>query len=134
MSAKNWAAMALAFVAGILLIMTGISGLASWEMIRNFVTAYVIDNIIVQYVFAVLILLASLGGFTVIAGAVFLGKNSVRTGKFLIGVGTGMGLIGLLISIGMAVANGTFALDGFLTAGTIGIILSIAARSLAKGE
>jgi len=134
LTAKNLAAMALAFVAGILLIMTGINGLASWENIENFVTAYVIDNIIVQYIFAVLIFLASLGGFSAIAGAVFLGKNSVRTGKFLIGIGTGMGLIGLIVSAGISFAAGTFALDSFLSTGTIGIILSIAARSIAKND
>jgi len=134
LTAKNLAAMALAFVAGILLIMTGINGLASWENIENFVTAYVIDNIIVQYIFAVLIFLASLGGFSAIAGAVFLGKNSARTGKFLIGIGTGMGLIGLIVSAGISFAAGTFALDSFLSTGTIGIILSIAARSIAKND
>ena len=47
MTSKNRQAMSIAFVAGILLLIAGISGLATWETIKDFVTTYIVDNSIV---------------------------------------------------------------------------------------
>ena len=60
--------MGLAIVAGILLLLSGVNGLTTWETIKEFVTKHIMDNKIVQIVFASLIIIASLGGISVIAG------------------------------------------------------------------
>ena len=99
MASKNSQAMVIAIIAGILLLIAGVSGFAAWEAIKDFVTTNVIDNSVVQIVFAILIFIASLGGIAVIAGGLLLGKNKVGTGKFLITLGAGLGLIGLIFSI-----------------------------------
>ncbi len=132
MSARNRTAMIIAIVAGILLVVAGVSGVAAWEAIKTFVTTYVIDNIAVQIVFVILIFIASLGGISVIIGGLLIGKNKVRTGKFTISLGAGMGLIGLIVSIVMAVVANSLIIGEFMTVGGIGLILSIVARVAAK--
>ena len=132
MATKTKSAMILALLAGILLLISGISGLATWETIKNFVTENIIDNTIVQFVFAILIFIASLGGLSVITGGILIGKNKIRTGKFLILLGAGMGLVGLIFTVAVAYVEGSLTLGSFFSIGTIGLVLSIIARSIVK--
>jgi len=133
MQSKNKQSMIIAIIAGILLLIAGVSGLATWETIKYFVIKNLnIDNEIIQVVFAVLIFIASLGGISVIAGGLLIGKNRVRTGKFLITLGAGLGLIGLIFSIIIGYYEGNLTIGSFFSIGTIGLILSIVARMRAK--
>jgi hypothetical protein len=132
MKSKNSSAMIIAFLAGILLLISGISGLATWETIKNFVTQNIIDNTIIQLIFAILIFIASLGGLSVIAGGIFIGKNKIRTGKLLILLGAGMGLVGLIFTVAVAYVEGNLTLGSFFSIGTIGLVLSIIARLIVK--
>ena len=132
MSKRNRTAMIIAIVAGILLLVAGMSGVAAWEAIKTFATTYIINNIAVQIVFVILIFIASLGGISVIIGGLLIGKNKVRTGKFTISLGVGMGLIGLMVSIVVAVMENSLIIGEFMSVGGIGLILSIVARVVAK--
>ena len=132
MASRNKAAMGVAIVAGLLLLIEGVSGFATWTTIKEFVTNNVTDNEIVLYIFVILILIASLGGIAVIIGGLLIGKNKVKTGKFIIALGTGLGLIGLIVSIIIGVSEGSFTLNSLITLGAIGLILSIVARMMAK--
>jgi len=132
MASKNRKAMFIAILAGLLLLIAGVSGLATWETIKEFVNKHIIDNNIVQIIFAILIFIASLGGISVIAGGLLIGKNKIGTGKLLITLGAGLGLIGLIFSIIVAYTEGNFTLGSFFSIGTIGLILSIIARVIAK--
>jgi hypothetical protein len=124
--------MYVAFVAGIFLLISGVSGLATWETIKSFVTTYVADNIVIQIIFAILIFIASLGGISVITGGILIGRDKVGIGKLVIGMGAGLGIIGLLVSIAIAFLEGNLTIGSFFSIGAIGLILSIVARSLAK--
>ena len=126
--------MAIAIVAGILLIISGISGMATWETIKDYVTMHVIDNEIVQIVFAILIFIASLGGISVIIGGMLIGKNKIGLGKLFITLGAGLGLIGLIFSIIVAFTEDSLTLGSFFSIGMLGLILSIVARMLAKKQ
>ncbi len=129
---KNKTAMIVAVVAGFLLLTAGISGFAAWETIKDFVTQHIVDNGIVQIVFSVLILIASLGGISVIAGGLLIGKNSVKTGKLFILLGAGIGLFGLLLSVIVAYIQNSFTIGSFFSVGAVGLILSIVARMIAE--
>jgi len=48
MTSRNTQAMGIAILAGILLIIAGISGIATWETIKDFVTTHITDNSIIQ--------------------------------------------------------------------------------------
>lgn len=124
--------MMIAIVAGILMLIAGVSGAPAWEMIRRFVTRYIIDHYLVQIVFTVLIGVAALGGLSVIAGGLLIGKNRILVGKFLISLGAGMGLIGLIVSAIVAVSENPSIIGRFTSTGGIGLILSIVARVVAK--
>ncbi len=132
MTSKNKAAMGVAIVAGLLLLIEGISGFATWTTIKEFVSDNVTDNEIVMYIFVILIFIASLGGISVIIGGLLIGKNKVRTGKFIIALGAGLGLIGLIVAIIIGLSEGSFTLNGLITLGAIGLILSIVARMMAE--
>ena len=134
MSEKKKQAMIIAIFAGILLLISGVSGLATWEAIRNFVTTNIADNYIVQIIFAVLIFIASLGGLSVIIGGLLIGRNKIGTGKLFITLGAGLGLIGLIVSIVVAVMENNFTIGSFFSIGAIGLILSIIARLMVKKE
>lgn len=134
MTSQNTKAMAIAIVAGILLLIAGVSGAATWEAIKDFVNTHLMDNIIVQIVFIVLIFIASLGGLAVIIGGLLIGKNKVGAGKFLISLGAGLGLLGLIFSIVVAYTENNLIISSFFSIGAIGLILSIVARIVAKKE
>jgi hypothetical protein len=134
MTSQNSTAMVIAIVAGILLLIAGVTGVATWETIKQFVNVHFVDNIIVQYIFIVLIFIASLGGISVIAGGLLIGKNKVGIGKLLIILGVGIGIIGLIFSSYVAYKEGNLTIGSFCSVGAIGIILSIVARFVAKNE
>jgi len=132
MKTKNRKAVGIAIVAGILLLIAGVNGVATWEIVKNFVTAYIVDNYIVHIIFAILIFIASLGGISVIIGALLIGKNKILIGKFVIAIGAGLGLIGLIFTLIVAYAEENLTVSSFFSIGAIGLILSIVARALAK--
>ena len=122
---KNSKAMAVAIAAGLLLLISGVNGIAAWQDIQTFVTENIADNFIIQMIFVVLIFIASLGGVTVIAGGLLIGKDKVGTGKFLIALGAGLGLIGLIITIYVGYVEGSLTIGSFFSIGAIGLILSL---------
>jgi len=132
MTSKNKQAMIIAIIAGVLLLVAGMSGVAAWETIKDFVIENITDNNIVQIVFTFLIFIASLGGIAVIIGGILISKNKIRTGKLFISLGAGLGLIGLIFSIIVAYLEGSLTMGSFLSIGAIGLILSIAARIIAS--
>ena len=67
----------------------------------------VLDNVLL-----ILSFIAGLGGIGVIIGAFMLTTDRVGTGKFIIGIAAGMGLIGLVIVLA----------QHFMLAGTSGVI------------
>jgi hypothetical protein len=132
MSARNKTAMMVAIVGGILLLISGTSGAAAWESVKNFVVDNVTDNESVQIVFAILIMIASFGGIVVILGGILIGKDKVLAGKILIALGAGLGLIGLIIALIIATAEKDLTIGGLLSIGGVGVILSVIATVMAK--
>ncbi len=118
-------------IAGILLIMAGLSGAAAWSDTKDFVTENIVDNEYVDIIFAVLLFVASLGGIAVILGSILISKEKTKIGKFTISLGAGMGLFGLIIALVIAISEQSPTIAGFASTGGIGIILSIYARRLA---
>lgn len=139
---RNKAPFLLALIGGILLWIAGATGsvgiagtitqiIASIPELAPFVD-------ILNLIYYILLILAGLGGITVIGGGALMTTNRVGTGKFLIGIGAGMGLISLIIQIaqniytfGAGVALDLFLATAMTTVGA-GILISIAARRLAS--
>ena len=122
---------------GILLIISGTSGpigifLTILEKLPQFINDPLILNI-TAIVTLFLIILSSLGGFTVILGGYLIYKNHKGTGKMLLGLGAGVGvpwLLFILFTI-MVTQEVTSIIAQHSIVGWIGITLSFIARSIA---
>jgi hypothetical protein len=134
----NLLAFALSVLSGVLLIVSGTRGpigifLVILEQLPLFIKDALIQTI-AAVVALFLIILSSLGGFTVILGGYLVYKNHVGTGKLLIGLGAGVGIPWLLFMLF------TVAMTQQVTAvtaqhnilGWVGIILAFIARNIAR--
>lgn len=128
----NTKAMAIAIVAGALLLVAGLSSMAAWEEIKAFIIKNIGDNAAIEIVFLILIIIASLGGIAVIVGGLLIFKGNVGAGKLLIALGVGLGLIGFIISLVIGIMEGSLTIGGFLSISLVGIILSVVARIMAE--
>ena len=133
MTRRNTTAAGIGVTAGVLLLISGTSGAASWETIAAFVTEYLTDDHWVRLILAGLIGIASLGGISVICGAILVGCGRITTGKLIIGIGAGIGLIGFAIGLLVTVSQGGSVMAQYSSLGGIGLLLSILARSVARG-
>ena len=90
----------------------------------------------------ILALLTQLGGFAVLAGALLFLKNHITTGKFLVMIGTGQGIITIGITLVLDLINDgvvggidyatNYVLWLMTSATGLGIVFSIIATSIAK--
>ena len=129
-----------AIIGGILMLLAGVTGAATWDAIGNFLVD-ITGQESFREIFGVLALIGSLGGLIVILGGIIIAekmlakkKNRVPFGKLLITIGAGFGLIGLLIFLAVTFL-GDNPLDTLFAAiglGFIGLVLSIAARQKAR--
>ncbi len=139
-SAANKKAGIVGIVGGILLLIAGANGAAFWAMLSSDVQTLLPDTEwkqVILWILLVLTIIAALGGIAVMMGSVLIMGSRVGTGKFIIGLGAGMGLLGLIIAIALAVWQGGLGgvlsvLLGLLTFQGVGIILSIVARAMAR--
>ena len=129
-----------AIVGGILMLIAGVTGAATWKTIGDFLVDFTGQEPF-REIFGVLALIGSLGGLIVILGGVIIaGKDiakkekRVPIGKLLITIGAGFGLIGLLIFLAVTMLGDNW-LSNLLAAisiGFIGLVLSIVARQKAR--
>jgi hypothetical protein len=89
---------------------------------------------IVNIVTTVLIGISLAGGLAVIGGGVLILLGRVGTGKFVIDLGLGVGLLWLIIVVATFVSahQVAAAFAEYSTVGWAGIILAVAARIMAK--
>jgi len=129
---------ALAVVGGVMLVFGGFAGTAqsTLDSVKRAAEDWFPDNDqkgTILTVLTVMIYLAMLGGLAVILGGYLMWKDYDIAGKILVWLGTGVGVLSLVISAAIALATGNW--DAFvasnLTLVGIGLVLSIVARRLA---
>ena len=87
-------------IGGILMCYAGVTGsIGIFETIVDYAKVHLgsTEASILEILLVVLGIIASLGGISVLAGAYMVKKGRKGTGKFIVGIGTGMGLIGLTL-------------------------------------
>lgn len=135
---RNLIAATLSVLAGLRLIVSGTSGpIGIYVTILKKLPLFINDTFILSVTAIIalfLIVLSSLGGFTVILGGYLVFKRHVTTGKLLIGLGAGVGIPWLLFMLFTVMA--TQELSSIIAQHSatdwIGIIVSFIARSIAK--
>jgi hypothetical protein len=130
---RNEKAGLIAIIGGFLMLVAGLTGAATWEKLGD-LAAEVMGNDSLNLVFQILVLIGALGGLVVILGGILLQGKSPGAGKILIAIGAGMGLIGLMIFIILAMmsADPGGNIVGAIGIGFVGVILTIIARAQAE--
>ena len=139
---KNQIPILFAFIGGILLVQTAWVGSVGFlaDIATYAMTYFPTSAEVVTFILNVLVYIAGLGGIAVVIGGILFLMNRIGTGKFIIGLGAGIGLIGLIIMLVEAVmAGGVEALLDVVTLisqsiAWIGVILSIIARRTVSTE
>jgi hypothetical protein len=135
----------LAIIAGVIAFITEITGNTRlYELIFDTASAYLPPGtpeqttMVFGWVLIILGFLAGLGGISVVAGGVLILAYRIGLGKFLIGTGIGISLIGIIVKIVTAAIGGAvFAqvlglVALILTLQGVAIVLSIIARQLTR--
>ena len=131
----------MAIIGGILMLLAGMSGAATWKALGD-MAFEITGNDSLNIVFQILALVGSLGGLVIMLGGLMIhGKyikmkkdKRVKSGKLFITLGAGMGVIGLIIFLVLAIFSDDPGgnIFGAVGLGFIGIILTIAARKKTK--
>jgi len=135
---RNVVAASLSIVAGVLFIISGTHGpLGTYEFILQKLPTLINDELILSIattIALVFITISLLGGFVLFAGAYLIYKDHGRTGKLVIGLGTGAGIPWLILILATLIytENAATVLAQYSTLGWIGIIMALAARFIAK--
>jgi len=137
-SSRQWTAIAFAAIAGILLLLSGIRGpTGTYQLLQQELPKVTQNQQVLQIVntvAAILIAISLAGGVSVLAGALLIYKNHVRTAKLLIGLGAGVGIPWLIMLAISLITTGQVAavVAQHSSLGWIGVILAFAARTIAK--
>jgi len=137
---KNTLPFFVSIISGILLLISGTQGYYSGIGVYGALISAIVQSFedtlilsIVEFISRIPIFLASIGGFSVIIGGFLLYKSRVRIGKFMIGIGAGMGIPELILALAALIASRDLSLLlQYQTTGWAGISLSLIARAKAK--
>ena len=142
---RNRLAAGIAFISGILFLISGYNAnLAIYDLIADQIRLYTGQEVW-QYAVAPINFLAfmsQLGGFAVLMGAGLFAANRVNWAKFLVMIGTGQGLVSIILHIilGLFSSSGWNNIDNnyIIWLGTsltgLGTLFAIASQSVSKGK
>jgi hypothetical protein len=137
-NSRQWTAIVFAAIAGILLLVSGIRGpTGTYQLLQQELPKVTQNQQVLQIaniIATIFIAIALAGGVSVLAGAILIYKNHVRTAKFLIGLGAGVGIPWLIMLAISLITTGQLAtvIAQHSSIGWIGVILAFAARTIAK--
>jgi hypothetical protein len=135
---RRIAAFVIATLAGILLLLTGLQGpVFLYQAIENLLPKLTQNQQILQIanvIAAVFISIALAGGLAVIAGGIIVLFNHVTVGKFVIAVGTGVGIVWLILLMVTLLTTLQIStiFERYTPFGWAGLILAFIARIVAK--
>jgi len=140
---RNRIAAGIALISGILFLLSGYrANIEIYNLAKEQLVVHTVGDFWTYAVMPVgfLALLSQLGGLTVLMGAGLFTANSINAGKFLVMVGTGQGLVTILINIALEFSSGTWAIDNNYvtwltsTATGLGILFAVIAPYVTKGR
>ena len=127
---KKWVVMC--GLGGILMILGSVTGDVSiYRMVFDIASDYLNGDFapLFAVVLSILGFIASGGGFTVIVGTGLIAKGYNWIGKFVVGLGAGMGIVGLLILVANGIISGNLLGRIFpVGPGFAGVLLTILSR------
>jgi hypothetical protein len=140
---RNQLAAVIAFVSGIVFLISGYKvNVVFYYIIQKELLTNLPNSIwtLVIITTEIVVIISRLGGITVLVGAGLFAANRVNLGKIWIGIGTGQGLFTIALRIIYDVWSGRLDLANnyvlwlMSSATGLGILFSIIARSISKGD
>ena len=128
----NTQAALLAVAGGILLLVVGYSGLAGVDHFFELLESWFGPQPALLLLSRVFGGIAALGGVAVLFGAYFISTDRVRTGRILIVLGSGAGLITLILFLARNLVSEDFSYLLAVLPAIVGIALGIMAQFWAK--
>lgn len=126
-----------AYAGGFLLLLTGGTGAAAlirfgWALLHE---GFPTLGRLLAPVFLSLLILAALGGLTVLLGGYLLQRGKRRWARFLIGLGAGAGLLGLVLHLLLISLSGGNPIQEVLSIAStlhgVGLLLAVYAQTTA---
>lgn len=123
----------LAAAAGVLLVLANVAGGSFLLTVSDALAAtYLPPDIAapLHLLISLLLLIAGLGGLAVLLGALLYRRGAARLGNFVVDLGAGTGLLGLLLLVGVSIASGEERgiVAWLIGPAGLGVLLSILAR------
>jgi hypothetical protein len=129
---SNKTAKRLAILSGFLLLISGISGAGFVKEIELFIANFFGTNYIMALIFTILLIIASFGGVSVIAGGLMLGRNKMILGRIFIQIGSGAGILTLIAQLSLVLFSDNIGITSLISIGGMGVILAVIAPFYAK--
>ncbi len=129
---RNTAAAIIAALAGVLLLIVGINGVSGVDHLFALLEEWFGTNEALRILAYVLGGIAALGGVAVLIGAYLIGTDRVRTGKLLITLGSGAGILTLLFFLARNLSSEQFSYVYAVLPAVLGVTLAIVSRFVAK--
>lgn len=128
----NTQAALLAVIGGLLLLVVGYTGVASVDRIMALLESWFGSQPALLLLARILGAVAALGGVAVLMGAYFLATDRVRTARILIVLGSGAGLLTLVIFLARNLVAEEFSYLLAVLPAILGVAFGIAAQWRAK--
>ena len=128
---KRYLAFIFGIISSILLIISGTTGITTWIKIQEFILNYVNSNII-NLSFVIIFIIASLGGVSVFIGSLLVLKKKYFIGRWLITLGTGVGLISFFLKLFLSIIKLEFSVNSYLSISSLGILFALISQILSR--
>ena len=118
----------LAGIAGGLLLVSGYTGVRSVDRFFTLLEGVFGRSVFIVVLAYVFVVIASLGGFTVMFGGYLIWKDRVRVGRIVILIGSGAGFFTLLLFVLVNLRREEFSLLGSVLPAIFGVAIGVVAR------
>lgn len=122
----------LAAIAGVLLLVTGYNGARGVDRVFDLLATWLGDRPLLLVAAYAFVGIASLGGIAVLLGGYLIHADRVRTGRFLILLGSGAGFVTLLLFLAANLRREEFSYLLHVLPAVLGVAFGIAARFRAR--
>jgi hypothetical protein len=135
---RNILSFSLSIASGLLLLLKGIGGpTETFLWLLYFLDSIITDETMLSIVtvsLLALVIVSMMGGLSVLAGGFFIIKDHVFTGKLLISLGAGVGVLWLIFLLFALITSRDLSsiIAQYSATGWVGVLLAFLARLIAK--
>jgi len=115
----------------IIVPISSLNGVLTWVKVGNIVYDLV-SSPLIRFLFIPILIIASLGAFSVFAGGILALNKKLLLRRVLILLGSGAGLIGFIFNLVISIITLNISVYSYLSFSSIGIIFALASQIFLK--